>query len=280
MNDTKKALSVQDISCHGQCSNTVILPMLSAAGVETVVLPTALLSTHTGGFTGYTFLDLTGEMEKILSHFSSLPLRFSYLCTGYFGSPQQIDLLMRYLPALLEEGALRVIDPVLGDEGRLYSIYDHTYVEAMRRLCRAADLITPNLTEACLLADLPYTGAQNDATFYDALFTRLHALGPRRVLLTGVMFDRAEIGVLGHEVGQPSFTARAPYVDRHFHGTGDAFTGSLVSFLSRGICFREAAERAVRFVSHCIADTLPVVDTHWYGLRFEGRLHELMEDPV
>jgi pyridoxine kinase len=277
MKDTPKALSVQDISCHGQCSNTVILPILSAAGVETVVLPTALLSTHTGGFQGYTFLDLTEEMEKILIHFSAIGLSFDYLCTGYFGSAEQIGLLLRYLPGLLKPSGLRVIDPVMGDEGKLYSIYDHTYVRHMRRLGEGADVITPNLTEACLLADMPYATGCLAPAFYDTLFDRLHALGARRVLLTGVLFDEATIGVLGHEEGAEAFTVRSPYVARHFHGTGDVFTGSLVGFLSRGLPLQTAAKRAVDFVSACIADTVPVMDTHWYGLRFEGQLHTMTE---
>ncbi|MBQ8351983.1 MAG: pyridoxamine kinase [Clostridia bacterium] len=275
MKDTKRALSVQDISCLGQCSNTVIMPILSAAGVETIMLPTALLSTHTGGFQGYTFLDLTEEMEKILSHFTTLPWKFDYLCTGYFGSAEQIGILMQHLPSVLEPDALRVIDPVMGDDGRLYSIYDHTYVQHMRRLCEGADVITPNLTEACLLADIPYLGAGYDEALSRTLFERLHALGAKRVLLTGVLFDEQTIGVLGHEEGGHGFAVRSPYVDRHFHGTGDIFTGSLVGFLSRGLSLEEAANRAVRFVSGCITDTVPVMDCHWYGLRFEERLQEI-----
>lgn len=275
MKDTPKALSVQDISCLGQCSNTVIMPILSAAGLETVMLPTALLSTHTGGFQGYTFLDLTEEMKKILLHLSALPWKFDYLCTGYLGSAEQIGILLQHLPDLLAPGALRVVDPVMGDEGRLYSIYDHTYVQHMRRLCEGADVITPNLTEACLLADVPYQGPHYDEMLYKTVLDRLHALGARRVLLTGVLFDRQTIGVLGHEAGGSTFAARSAYIDRHFHGTGDVFTGSLVAFLSRGLSFEAAAERAVRFVAGCIADTVPVMEQHWYGLRFEGRLQEL-----
>ncbi len=277
MKDTPKALSVQDISCHGQCSNTVILPILSAAGVETVILPTALLSTHTGGFQGYTFLDLTEEMEKILIHFTGIGLTFDYLCTGYFGSAEQIGLLLRYLPGLQTSSCLRVVDPVMGDEGKLYSIYDHTYVKHMRRLCEGADVITPNLTEACLLADMPYVRGCLEPDFYQVLFARLHELGARNVLLTGVLFDEKTIGVLGHEEGGGSFAVRSPYVARHFHGTGDVFTGSLVGYLSRGLSLQEAAGRAVSFVSACIADTVPVMDTHWYGLRFEGQLHTMSE---
>ena len=277
MKDSQKILSVQDISCHGQCSNTVLLPLLSAAGLETVILPTALLSTHTGGFQGYTFLDLSGEMEKILVHFSAISLQFDYLCTGYFGSAGQIDILSRFLPGLLAPGAMRIIDPVMGDEGRLYSIYDLGYVQHMRRLCANADVITPNLTEACLLADMPYVGARYDAAFCERLFDRLHALGARRVLLTGVLFDEKTIGVLGHEESGNSFSATSAYIDRHFHGTGDVFTGSLIGYLARGRSFEEATAGAVDFVSAAIADTLPVMDKHWYGLRFEGQLHRMTE---
>lgn len=275
MNDSKKVLSVQDISCHGQCSNTVILPLLAAGGLETVMLPTALLSTHTGGFTGYTFLDLTDEMEKILSHYRRLDLRFDILATGYIGSPHQVELVRRMAIPLLKSDALRVVDPVLGDNGRLYSIYTDAFVAAMRDLCAEADVITPNITEACLLADMPYR-ADGDAAFYDALFAGLRALGPRTVILTGVRFGEEEIGVLGEEDGG-RFSAKAAYVDRCFHGTGDVFAGALIAHLARGRAASDAAERAVRFVSNCIADTLPVIDRHWYGLRFEGRLRELAE---
>ena len=272
MQDTKKILSVQDISCFGQCSTTVMLPILSAAGLETVVLPTALLSTHTGGFRDFTFLDTTEEMEKILAHFRSLSLRFSYLCTGYFGSASQLSLLERALPELLLPDALCMIDPVMGDHGSLYPTYTLEFVEEMRRLCSHADLITPNLTEACLLADMPYFGAAYDEKKTGELIDRLHGLGARRVVLTGVMFDDRTIGALAKEQGGEVFSAKAPYIDRRFHGTGDTLMAALIAHLVNGAPFHEAVSSAVAFVSDCIADTLPVMDTHWYGLRFEGRL--------
>ncbi len=279
MEDSAKILSVQDISCLGQCSNTVMLPLLSAAGLETVVLPTALLSTHTGGFRGFTFLDLTEEMEKILAHFCALSVRFDYLCTGYFGSREQIQLLKRACEEVLVPGALRFIDPVMGDNGQLYSIYDETYVSAMRSLCRDADYITPNLTEACLLAGVPYTGERYDRARAGSLLAALHALGAKNILLTGVRFDDATIGVVGMDAKGATFTASAPFVDRHFHGTGDVLAGALFGNLARGVPFARAAHRAVTFVSHCIADTVPVMDKHWYGLRFEGRLWEIAASP-
>ena len=272
-NGERKVLSVQDISCLGQCSNTVMLPMLSAAGLETVVLPTALLSTHTGGFQGYTFLDLTGEMEKILAHYTQMCVRFDMLVTGYFGSAHQIGILRRMGLPLLKPGALRIIDPVLGDNGALYPIYTPAFVEQMRGLCSEADIITPNLTEACLLSDMAYEKAGAPG-FYDALFARLHALGPHTVILTGIRFSEERIGILG-EAGKTRFSADAPYVDCCFHGTGDVFTGALVGRIARGDSVETAAARAVNFVSECIADTMPVIEEHWYGLCFEERLNEL-----
>lgn len=275
MEDTKKVLSVQDISCFGQCANTVMLPLLSAAGLETVVLPTALLSTHTGGFEGYTFLDLTAEMTRILAHYATLVLRFDMLLTGYLGSPEQVALVREAALPLLRPGALRVIDPVLGDNGRLYSGYDDRFISMMRALCAEADVITPNITEACLLTDTPYPTLPNE-DFCRTLLARLQALGPHTVLLTGVRFSEQSIGVLGVENGK-SFRAAAPYIDRNFHGTGDVFAGALVGRLSRGFSAAEAAAFATRFVYNCITDTLPVIDRHWYGLRFEGRLSEIAD---
>lgn len=273
MKDTKKVLSVQDISCHGQCSNTVILPLLSAAGLETVILPTALLSTHTGGFSGFTFLDMTEEMERILAHYTQIDLKFDILQTGYFGSPAQIALVRRMALPLLREGGLRIVDPVLGDNGRLYSIYTDEFVSAMRELCADADIITPNITEACLLTNTPYR-ADADEEFCRTLVAKLKELGAHTVLVTGVKLGDGRIGVVGEENGE-RFTASSPYVARNFHGTGDVFAGAFVGRLARGESAAAAAAFAANFVYGCITDTLPVIDTHWYGLRFEGRIGEI-----
>ncbi len=272
----KKILSVQDISCFGQCSNTVMLPVLSAAGLETVALPTALLSTHTGGFQNFTFLDLTEEMKKILAHFEALSIRFDYLCTGYFGSGEQIDILLDALPDIMAPGALRIIDPVLGDNGKLYSIYDGVYVATMRRLCTGADVITPNLTEACLLADLPCPEtAKYDKEFLDTLFPRLHAFGVKKILLTGILFGEDSIGVVTSDEEDHRITVAAPYYDGYIHGTGDTLAAAFIGFLSKGRDFEAAARYAVDFVAGCLADTLPIIDEHWYGLSFERSLYKL-----
>lgn len=275
MSQHKRILSVQDISCLGQCSNTVMLPILSAAGLETVVLPTALLSTHTGGFSGFTFLDMTEEMEKILAHWESLDTQFDLLCTGYFGSAAQIELLLQYAPRVCKPDALRIIDPVMGDNGKLYSIYDDKYVETMRKLCNGADVITPNLTEACLLAGVPYEDAPYSRERMEQLLGKLHALGAKRIVITGIMFDESTIGVVFENAAGEICTATGPYLNAHLHGTGDVYTAALIGYLSHGCKLEEAAPAALQFVDEAIEHTKGELEQHWYGLIFEPCLYRL-----
>ncbi len=278
MTNQKRILSVQDISCFGKCSNTVAMPILSAAGMEAVMLPTALLSTHTGGFTGFTFLDLTEEMERILSHFETVPVLFDMLYTGYFGSAEQLSIVKRHKSALLKEQALFVVDPVLGDNGKLYAIYDEAYVAAMRAFCQGADVITPNMTEACLLAGLPFCGNQYAPDAIAELLHRLHEIGAKQVLLTGVRFGDTEIGVVGStQDGATPFLVKSRYLDVHLHGTGDVLTSSLCAYLAKGLPFPEAAKGAIHFISACIDHTEKALPEHWYGLLFEPCLPMLAD---
>ena len=275
----KRVLSVQDISCFGKCSNTVALPVLSAADIETVILPTALLSTHTGGFENYTFLDLTEEMHRILTHFRSLGMRFDALYTGYFGSAAQLSDVASFRSDLLAEDGFVLIDPVMGDGGKLYSIYDKAFVCAMRQFCRGADLITPNVTEASLLADIPYGGDSYDPARMTAILDRIGALGCRRAVITGVRFGDTDIGVVcrDYEAGE-SFTLSAPRSDAPLHGTGDVFASALLAYLMSGFALKEALRKTVRFVSAAIRDTEAELESHWYGLKFEGCLGTLSDD--
>lgn len=275
----KRILSVQDISCFGKCSNTVALPILSAAGVETAILPTALLSTHTGGFTGYTFLDLTEEMRGILAHFDRADIRFDMLYTGYFGSVEQLQIVADAKGAILREGGTVLVDPVLGDWGKLYSIYDDTFVCAMREFVREADLITPNVTEACLLADLPYTGDQYDNEKTEAILSRLADLGCRRAVITGVHFGEGEIGIVyrDFESGE-KFTLASARTDTPLHGTGDVFTSALAGYLLAGFTPRTALTRTVSFIAECIEKTEKALPGHWYGVKFEDTLYRITED--
>ncbi len=277
----KRILSVQDISCFGKCSNTVALPILSAAGVECVPLPTALLSTHTGGFTGYTFLDLTKEMEKILAHFTSLSLSFDMVYTGYFGHTAQMAAVKAALPALLGEDGCFLVDPVLGDGGRLYSIYDGAFVSAMRDFCHGADIITPNVTEACFLAGIPYEGDTFDTGRMETLFAALQTLSVGAAVITGVRFGEKEdsigVSVMDYKTGR-RLTLSAGRIDAPVHGTGDVFASALAAYLLAGFSLREALSHTVSFTTDALTETTEVLETHAYGVRFEDSLYKLSKE--
>lgn len=267
----KRILSVQDISCFGKCSTTAALPILSALGHECVVLPTALLSTHTGGFRHYTFLDLTDEMRKILAHWRELSIRFDAVQTGYFAAPAQMAMVREFLEG---RELLRFIDPVLGDGGALYSIYDDAVVEAMRAFCRGADVITPNVTEAALLTGIPYDGDHYDPAAMDRLLRALFDLGARRAVVTGIRFSKEEIGIVaaGRETGEPGVHDDA--LRRHFPARRRRYL--------RLRPLRQAGERralppaageALRFTYRSVLATIPT-DIR-YGLCFEPVLRTL-----
>ena len=267
----KRILSVHDISCLGKCSNTAALPILSAAGHECVILPTALLSTHTGGFVGNSFLDLTGEMKKILRHWETLHIRFDAVYTGYFGSAEQLTIVRDYLK---EKQLLRFIDPVLGDCGELYNIYTDAYVEKMREYCRGADVLTPNMTEAALLAGMPYNGDRYEENEVGTILDALFALDVHRVVLTGVRFGEAEIGiVIAERESGLKACLKTPYADTFFPGTGDTFASALCARLVAGDAFADAAKTALDFTYRSIQATIPTEIR--YGLCFEEELSSL-----
>jgi len=266
----KRILSVQDISCLGKCSNTVALPVLSAVGHECVILPTALLSTHTGGFEGYSFLDLTEEMKKILAHWKRLRLRFDAVLTGYFGSAEQLAIVRDFLA---DRTLLRFVDPVLGDCGRLYSIYDDGFVQCMREFCRGADVITPNITEAVMLTGLDYAGDHYDEAVMNRLLDALLELEVQRVVLTGVRFGETEIGILAADRAGNRYRFATPYADTFLPGAGDTFSSALCGKLVAGTSFPEAARAALEFTYRSILDTIPTEIR--YGLCFEQELKTL-----
>ncbi|MDR2492343.1 MAG: pyridoxamine kinase, partial [Coriobacteriales bacterium] len=184
----KRVITIQDISCVGKCSLTVALPILSAAGIETSILPTAVLSTHTGGFTGYTFCDLTDEITPITKHWKTLGLRVDALYTGYLGGHEQLELVSRIFKDFRQEGTLVLVDPAMADQGELYPAFDLSFAAGMRDLCTEADIIAPNITEACLILDKEYPGEDYDAAFVEDTLRDLADLGPSLVVLTGVSF--------------------------------------------------------------------------------------------
>lgn len=279
VNEQKRILSVQDISCLGKCSNTVALPVLSAAGHECVMLPTALLSTHTAGFTGFTFLDLTEEMKKILDHYDRAGFPFDAVMTGYFGSGEQIGILQSWMAsrdaASVAQGGKPIrkyIDPVLGDGGKLYSIYDDAFVAAMRELTVGADLVTPNRTEACLVNGVAYEGEGYHENQLEALLSGFREKKVAKAVITGIRLGENEIGVCAEDFtdGSAPYLIKSRFVEGSFHGAGDLFTAALVGLIELGVPLKDALDAAVPFVGDCLADCIG--SGKLYGPMFENRL--------
>ncbi len=264
----KKIVSVQDISCYGQCSLTVALPILSSRGIETAILPSAVLSTHTGGFSGFTCLDLTEEMPRILAHWMQEGIRFDAVYTGYIGDVRQFSLISGAAKEILKPGGWLIVDPAMADNGRLYSALSQEIVAGMRDLVRQADVILPNLTEAALLLDVPYRETLSRAEVREVL-QALCDMGPELTVLTGVSFEEGELGAVAHRKSTGEtfeyFTRR---MERHYHGTGDIFSSVVTADLLNGLDVTSALRDACEFVVHCIRCTLPD-ETHSYGVNFE-----------
>ncbi len=273
--DYKRILTIQDISCLGQCSLTVALPILSACGMETCVLPSAVLSTHTAGFTGYTFRDLTEDMPAICAHWKSEGITYDAFYTGYLGSTRQIDYVREIMDTCSRPGALRIIDPACADNGKLYPGFDDAFVEAMKGLCADADYILPNITEACLLTGIEFRTVYDEA-YIDSLLSALSQLCSKAtVILTGVGYTPDTTGVVVYRDGEKEYYCHK-HLDAQCHGTGDVFAASFTGALLRGFKPIEASKIAADYTVACMKATLPD-ENHKYGVKFELKLPELME---
>lgn len=271
----KKVVTIQDISCFGKCSLTVALPIISAMGIETAVIPTAVLSTHTGGFKNYTFHDLSADITDIARHWKSLDLQFEAIYTGYLGSASQVQIVSDFFDSFKTNNNFIVVDPVLGDSGKLYAGFNDEFVAQMKRLCAKADYIMPNMTEASFLLGIPYTESYDKAYAMDIL-KKLSALGCRTPVLTGVRSDSYEgAAAYDSETGEYFFSF-GKHVDRQLHGTGDIFASVFTGALTLGKNVQEALDIAVKYIADCIEVTMPCADEMWYGSCFELCLDKLI----
>lgn len=269
----KRVAAINDISCLGKCSLTAELPIVSATGVECACIPTALLSTHTGGFTGYTFLDLSDQVLPVARHWKAEGFRFDGIFTGYMASPAQAELISEVINLLRSEDTLVMVDPAMADHGKFYAGFDHSIVEAFRLLLPRADVITPNLTEAAFLAGLPYREAPLGRDYVEELLQRLRALCPGIVTVTGIQYDADEVGnlALDGRSGERHLSMREAYPGT-FHGSGDIFAAAYGALLVRGAALGEALECATSLVSDSIARTYRSGNPCPYGSDFEGAL--------
>lgn len=271
--DYKRVLTIQDISCLGQCSLTVALPILCACGVETCVLPSAVLSSHTA-FPGAVIRDLTEDMPLIARHWQQIGIRFDAISSGYLGSKQQIEYVSHIFDTLGKENCVKIVDPAMADHGKLYRGFDDAFVDAMRDFCCKADYLIPNMTEACLLTGTPYR-EHYDRAFVEELLQKLARLGPRSIILTGAAFTPGITGVAVLEDGEIYCYGHEKLMGSR-HGTGDIFAAAFAGALMRSKSAKDAARIAADFVCDCIRNSVGDQD-HWYGAKFEPMLPKLVE---
>lgn len=269
----KRLLTIQDISCVGQCSLTVALPIISACGIETGILPSSVLSNHTAGFSAWTFCDLTDQMPIILDRWKKENVDFDAFYTGYV-SKAQIPYILDIMEQVARPGALRIVDPVMGDNGKLYAGFDDDFPLEMRKLVNGADVILPNMTEACLLLGKPYVGSDYDKEFVENIIRELYALGAKNVVLTGVCLEKGKLGVACYDGNEVKYYF-TEHLDVAMHGTGDVYSSAFAGALMRGKTILEAASIAADFVVETIKQTLGDKD-HWYGVKFEKALPYLI----
>ena len=270
----QKILTIQDISCVGQCSLTVALPILSACGIETCILPSAVLSNHTAGFSGFTFRDLTDDIPNIRARWETEGIQFQAVYTGYFGSTKHIACVQEIFDTMLTEKGARIVDPAMADNGKLYPPFDMAYAEAMKGLCFGADIILPNITEACLLTNTPYREVY-DRAFIDELLAKMAAAGAKTVILTGVGYAEGQTGVVVYEKGSYTYYEHQK-IAKNCHGTGDVYASAFVGAYLNGKTAYEAAKIAADYTVKCIENTQDD-PAHWYGVKFETALGDLMK---
>lgn len=272
----KRILTVQDISCVGQCSLTVALPILSACGIETAILPSAVLSTHTGGFTGWTFRDLTEDIPGIVDHWEKEQIKFDAVYTGYLGSMRQIDLVKDIFARVTAPDCLKVVDPAMADHGKLYYGFDEAFAHHMGTLCGAADIALPNITEACMMTGIPYMEGGYDEAYIQKLMEGVLALGAKTVVLTGVCYGDGRLGIAILSQGESKISYYYhELLAKSCHGTGDIFASAFTGAMVQGKSPLEAARVAGNFT---LAGMKATSEGHWYGTQFEKAIPVLLDE--
>lgn len=267
----KRIITVQDISCVGRCSITVALPIISAAGVEACVLPTAVLSTHTA-FPEFTFCDLTDEIPKISDVFSDLAIDFDAIYTGYLGSREQLCRVADFIERHKSEKTAVVVDPAMADNGEMYRGFSTDFALEMAKLAGKADLIIPNLTEASFMLGLPYREDYDEKYIKDVL-VGLTSLGCRRAVITGVSLSAGQMGIYAYDsLTREYFSYFNERISASFHGTGDVFASAMLGAYMRGLSLSDSLKLAVDFTLECMKYTLKDSNRRFYGVNFEEAL--------
>lgn len=274
----KRIVTVQDISCIGKCSLTVALPVISACGVETAVIPTAVLSAHTA-FSEFTFRDLTDEIEPITEHWKKENLKFDAIYTGYLGSFRQLELMNSFFDEFKTDDNIIFVDPVMGDHGVLYPGFTQEFADEMANLCSKADVIVPNLTEACFMLHEKYIESGYSEEYIKNILKKLASLGCKNAVLTGVSFEEGKLGIMAYNKEKDLFsTYYTEKINARFHGTGDVFSSACVGALMKGLSLEGALKTAVNYTVKSIKATIKEKDHIWYGVNFEEAIPFLIEE--
>ena len=274
----KRVLTVQDISCMGKCSLTVALPVISALGSETVILPTALLSTHTA-FAEYTCKDLSDQIGPVTGVWLREGVKFDAIYTGYLGTIGQIDAMKDLFSKFRTDDNIIFVDPVMADFGRLYPAFDMEYAMKNAELCSEADIIVPNITEAAFMTGMEYRESY-DRTYIDEMMDRLIKLGAKTTVLTGVTLEEGKTGIAGFDrETNEYYVYQNRKIGASFHGTGDLFSSTCVGELMKGLDWRDAVRIAADYTAYTIEVTLNDPAKPWYGVNFESTLPYLMTLP-
>ena len=274
-NIVPRVAAIQDISGFGRCSLTVIMPILACMGAQVCPVPTAILSTHTGGFTGFTFRDLTEDMPSINEHWKKEGIKFDAVYTGYLGSAKQIAYVKNIVATSKKENAPFIVDPAMADHGKLYAGFDDSFVQEMKELCKIADYLLPNITEACLLTDTQYKEVY-DREDIDNILEKLCDMGCKNIIMTGISYKEDTTGIVIMENGVYNYYEHVK-LPRICHGTGDIYASTFVGALIRGKSAYVAAKLAADYTLECVKATMEE-EGHWYGAKFEPVLPYLINE--
>ncbi len=272
----KRIVTIQDISCVGKCSLTVALPIISAMGVETAIIPTAVLSTHTM-FNGFTVKDLTDQIKPITNHWKQEKFDFDAIYTGYLGSFEQIDLMKEMFDQFKTDNNIIFVDPAMADNGKLYPAFDEDFAKYMGTLCAKADIIVPNITEACYMTGYEYK-TEYDEAYVKNLLLKLADLGSKISILTGVGFRDGMTGVMGYDKDKDEYFyyehEKLPY---SYHGTGDIFSSTCIGAIVNGFEWKDAVQIAADYTAESIRLTIEDGKLQWYGVHFEQAMPYLIK---
>lgn len=270
MEKQKRVAAIHDISGIGKCSLTAAIPVISAAGIEAAAMPTAVLSTHTGNIQGYTYRDLTSDLNPIANHWKNLGITFDGIYSGFLGSTEQVDIVCNFIDMFRGEDTVVIVDPAMADCGKMYTTFDKSFAKEMTLLCRKADIIVPNLTEAAFLLGEEYLEPPYSKEYIEDILRRLSFLGPAMVVLTGVAFNDDELGcaVYCRDTDEIfySFSMKYPGI---YYGTGDLFASALTGAYMRGKSISESAEIALEFTNAAIGRTYEAGTDTRLGVNFE-----------